>query len=477
MNTALKHLWTLVSIIIIAPISLKAGIDDVMRELALAKDIETLSPEARQAIDDFEVLYDELNPDLQKSLDSLKEKKSLFRKLWSATQNNDAQEIDLLVFQGADVNQLTPQGSLLSGAVLFNNTAAVQKLLAHKAKLPNKADRVEERTLVHNLLENNSLDLLNVLLDSGIDTELVNQYGETALLLAVKNGSPEVVKTLLEHGASTEIVDKQGNTPVLLAIKRGNVEGDIILNLLIAHKADLNKANTIGRAPLRVALDTQAFDCVNSLVLSKVDLAARDQFGFDYMRRTTEEIQNHKPQYVNALKALVVGNVISALLQDPIKVQAANNWIVRNIITFKKELGVAEHVRREIFYNPYLGDELLITYLSNLRAGNPMTSDFFAQAKNEVARALLGRIKEYLFDFKVRSAHSIAMGAGTMSQSLLDVLDPAKVKANFEQFTAQLIEKKRIANRYARTWKQKQAAMNPARQTIQSSSNSSSTNN
>jgi len=479
MNSLLKRfLFFFLSLVVVTSF-LHANLEEVLAEIAQAKNFEALSIEARQAIENGEVSDSELNPDLQQSIDIYREKERLFIKLWTATQNNNIEEIELLVSQGAEINALRPQHSLLYEAVLFGHVEAVKKLLQLGANLPSKTDSVEERTILRYPVLGKSPDILNVLLDAGMDANLtLNNNGETALLLALKSGSPDTVRTLLEHGASTEITDSEGNTPAHIAIKRGNKDGDTILNLLIVHKSDLNTPNKMQRTPIHEALDFQDFTCFKSLVMSKVDLRYRDEDDSDYLWHIVAKIKpGNNLQYIDALKAFIVGTAIYSLLRNPVKVQAANDWIVRNIITFKKKLGLPELVRREILYNPSLGNELLISYLSNLRAGNPMNSAFFSLAKHEVVQKLLEKIQVTICIIFVGLIwEDGSMGARTTPQPLLDVLDPAKVQANFGDFTLQLIEKKRLANRYAYTWKLKQAEKQSTRPIIEPSISSSWTN-
>ncbi len=79
------------------------------------------------------------------------------------------------------------------------------------------------------------IDIVRALISAGVNVNAANEYGETALLFAIKDalGNPwrsaEEVKTLLAKalinaGANVDVADKYGNTPLKLAKERGYTE-------------------------------------------------------------------------------------------------------------------------------------------------------------------------------------------------------------------------------------------------------------
>lgn len=87
--------------------------------------------------------------------------------------------------------------------------------------------------------------------------------GRSALLIAVTQARPDWVKALLENGANVNFQDlpvkagtdsAQKNTPLHYALQSyGNTNNDVyrdIINMLLAHGADINKPNQMGSPPL-----------------------------------------------------------------------------------------------------------------------------------------------------------------------------------------------------------------------------------
>lgn len=57
-------------------------------------------------------------------------------------------------------------------------------------------------------VRSNNLDLVNCLLrKDGIDLNLKNKIGDTALIIAVKHRNKEIVRALVNHGADWNVED------------------------------------------------------------------------------------------------------------------------------------------------------------------------------------------------------------------------------------------------------------------------------
>ena len=76
-------------------------------------------------------------------------------------------------------------------------------------------------------------------LDAGMDANVVDEYGGTALQNAAANGHTEIVRLLLERGARPDIANRRGCTALMLAERHGHAE--IARLLRQAGAADLPK--------------------------------------------------------------------------------------------------------------------------------------------------------------------------------------------------------------------------------------------
>ena len=124
--------------------------------------------------------------------------------LHDAVQNNDANTVNELLNQGADVNEKH-----------FSRTALL---------VASSQGRVEMVTL---------------LLDRGADVNLVSPQHGTALTVASYKGHVEVAKLLLDRGAEVDLIPSGGWTALSYAAYWGNTD---VAVLLMARGADINKA-------------------------------------------------------------------------------------------------------------------------------------------------------------------------------------------------------------------------------------------
>jgi len=76
-----------------------------------------------------------------------------------------------------------------------------------------------------------------LLLNSGADPNISNDYRMTPLILAIKNRSNKVVDALLERGADPNASLWNGVTPLMIAANTGDIE---VVKSLLANKADIN---------------------------------------------------------------------------------------------------------------------------------------------------------------------------------------------------------------------------------------------
>ena len=125
----------------------------------------------------------------------------------------------------------------------------------------------KENTLIHLAIEHNDLDLINFLIEKGVDVNTKNNEGKTPLHLAIeKNKSNEIIDFLIDK-ADFNIKDKNGNTKLHLAI----IDNDINeIKFLIENGADVNTKNNYEKTPLQLVIELKRVDII-SFLIDKVD--------------------------------------------------------------------------------------------------------------------------------------------------------------------------------------------------------------
>ena len=130
-----------------------------------------------------------------------------------------------LLEQGADPNFHNPEfyGNKATLEIEINNgdTDMIRLLLSNGASLEPLGNTPHNRTP---LMDSNSLEVTQCLLDFGPDLDKVDDKGYTALHLAVEKGRHEIVAELLRRGANPNIANTFGRTAAFKAVNTLSIE-------------------------------------------------------------------------------------------------------------------------------------------------------------------------------------------------------------------------------------------------------------
>ncbi len=107
---------------------------------------------------------------------------------------------------------------------------------------------------VINYIDNDQdvISLLSEFIKNGIDINITNSEGLTALHISVECKRINIIDFLLENGAKIDIQCNQGNTPLMHGIEK-NVQEEII-SKLITYKSNLDIQNIKGKTALMLAI-------------------------------------------------------------------------------------------------------------------------------------------------------------------------------------------------------------------------------
>ena len=204
----------------------------------------------------------------------------------AAFTNPSAEVVRLLLAKGAkvgvmDVRHVTP----LNAATFGNDTATTRLLLDAGADM-DTPDAFIGLTPLMNAAGNRNLEAVKLLVAKGakvnavsktenlpkIQTGTVEFGGWTPLLMASSFGPPEAVKVLLDAGAKIDAQDYRGFTPLMLAVGTDRYDRRIV-NMLVAHGADLHPTNHDGETALDWANKFRDPEVIRALGGSPQDLA------------------------------------------------------------------------------------------------------------------------------------------------------------------------------------------------------------
>ena len=177
------------------------------------------------------------------------------------TNNPNSACARVLLDAGARVNDANPP--LLQAVVL--NRADIVALLLQRGADP---DTRGPREAVIHLAAQQSPDIFRLFARAGADLGAVSRDGKTAVHFAARNEDAEPLRFLLAAGRDPNATDREGNTPL-----HGGVRSPLVVSILAAAGADVNRKNDAGRPPFA---EVQDQDVLNAFPAAGARLVWRD---------------------------------------------------------------------------------------------------------------------------------------------------------------------------------------------------------
>ena len=131
-------------------------------------------------------------------------------------------------------------------------------------------------------------EVVKLLVNAGIDIEAEDDFGETALIWAVRHETDEQtypdaenVKALIDLGADIEATNAYGETPLMIVAQEDGSADDIeILELLLYTGADVNAKDRFGNTALMYAAGNNSNpEVIKALIEAGADIFAKDNYG------------------------------------------------------------------------------------------------------------------------------------------------------------------------------------------------------
>ncbi len=227
--------------------------------------------------------------------------------LTRACKNNHLSVVELLVNFGANLflknSQTTPY---LSIAYAHKNIAMVKYFVT---KLPNLIN--EDKEILIEVVRQNDLELLQYLIERSVDLNAQeSEDGLTPLMVAIEEGNSEIANVLIQNGANLDAQNDYGDTALTLAVEQSHQLKKIVplIKLLIEKNADINLQNNEGKTALVIAIDKKAYEIVRILVENGANIGLGDKKGNNALMLLAE----HKNDTIIPIfKLMITKNPIS----------------------------------------------------------------------------------------------------------------------------------------------------------------------
>lgn len=177
----------------------------------------------------------------------------------TAVAMGDPALIRSAIEHGVDVNAASGEGAVPVVLAAAKGAEPIVDLLIGAGADVNRPDQPGGMTALHAASVGGHEPIARKLIARGANVNAT--YGNppvTSLSLALRGGHRSIARILLDAGADVEAPvanasdgpERQGTTPLLYAASLGDVE---MVNVLLAHKADPNRANAEGMTPVMAA--------------------------------------------------------------------------------------------------------------------------------------------------------------------------------------------------------------------------------
>jgi len=197
----------------------------------------------------------------------------------------------LLVDSGAGVNTRSTAGWYpLHSAANRGNTQVTNYLLARGAN-PNAVSGIGLTALYLAAGSDYGADAAEALLNYGADPNARNASGQTALHQAASQGATRVIEILLAHKADINAADNSGYVPLLGAISYGMKNGRKPVEVLVNNGANVNAESARGETPLGNAIERGDIEILKLLIAHGANVKA-NKYGVSplYLARDSKEI-------------------------------------------------------------------------------------------------------------------------------------------------------------------------------------------
>lgn len=232
-----------------------------------------------------------------------------YTKLLKAIEENDIDNINTLLKNGADINLPKKKSSKkmfsdgftpLHLACYKNNLEIIKLLLGNGANVELRNE--DGYTSLHVACTSKNFDTIKLLLDNGADVNAINQYGQRPLHISCVGPYPEmpkIIKLLLDHGANVNQTDENGATPLTIIATSYDLES---LNLLLESGADPNvKDRVFGSTPLHYlvacAITNPVPDEITQMIFSLLNHGANENLPNNMGISPLSHLEFTNPEY------------------------------------------------------------------------------------------------------------------------------------------------------------------------------------
>lgn len=223
-----------------------------------------------------------------------------------AVEERNVRELNELIEKGADVNFLDEKEAVtpLILASMFGYPEIVKILLEAGAEV-NMTDASNDATplmwasMVDPGKEGRErgipipspdvkLEIVQMLLQAGADTNVRNAWGGTAAQWAADEGNVDILKALIRAGADVNIADNDGLTPLMAAVNYDTPQHSQCSEILLKAGAAVDAKNASGDIALFYAMNNFKTDNTILLLKSGANVNHKNREGYTALMKASQ---------------------------------------------------------------------------------------------------------------------------------------------------------------------------------------------
>lgn len=211
-----------------------------------------------------------------------------YKKLFIALKNNQYNEAEAILSQGADINYKNSRGeNLLWKAIDLNNIEMFEWLI-NKGCIIEALNTSNESLITHAINQNNFNFLSFILNKNRSNINKISLKGFSPLMLACSENKKEAIKILVEFDCDINIQNQYLNTALIIAIAKSDYD---VVSFLIENGADLSLANNDGDTALIISAKYRKLKSLICL-----------------LRNSSEELINKRNKYGSTVTSFIINS-------------------------------------------------------------------------------------------------------------------------------------------------------------------------
>lgn len=214
-------------------------------------------------------------------------------------------EVQNAIKEGANVNAINKNGSGNTALIVaaLGNRLGIAKLLIDSGADVNVKNNFDQTALMLAAANNNRLEMSKLLIGAKADVNAIDNYGKTALVYAIVNDRLEIAKLLIDSGASLYVINNDASTALMSAVFHNRLE---MAKVLIDSGADLDAVNNNGRTALMIAMDRKNEEMIK-LIKERMEC-------MEYLEKAKKEVSGYFSDPERQILPPVVSSIINEYL-------------------------------------------------------------------------------------------------------------------------------------------------------------------